>query len=132
MAFLKQRIVRGIPCNYLKLSNINSDLLRGVTTFTVAVYFSRDARMTNSEHIQEYITEIVDGAGYTVENAYRKLKESRIGHDMVGNNIVDIQKNWFFDAQDVFELPPPPVVPSIPIVSAVKKTPVKRKRAVPA
>ncbi len=103
MALIKQKLIRGIPCDYWRLVNIAVDLMRKTTTFTLGVYYSQDARMQNEENIQDYLTTNIDGVDFTRETFYNKIKESKIGHDLIDGNMVEVQKNWFFDAKDVFE-----------------------------
>ena len=103
MALIKQKFIKGIPCDYWKLTSISADILHNMTTISLAIYFSRDARLQNCENVQDYVSILAEGVDYTVESAYRKVKESKIGHDSVGGAIVEVQKNWFFDAIDLFE-----------------------------
>ena len=120
MGLCKQKIVRGIPCNYFRITNIAMDMMCKNTTISLAIYFSHQARLDDQQNILDYLTLIFEGINYSDETAYRKLKESKIGHDLSAEgNLIEVQKNWFFDAQDVFE---PGQQRTAPIIEVKKST----------
>lgn len=127
MALIKQKLIRGIPCDYWRLVNIAVDLMRKTTTFTLAVYYSKEARIQNEENIQEYISIIVNNVDFTTKTAYEKIKESKVGIDLIDGKMTDVQKNWFFDSNSIFEPGQSGYASPVIVPIAIKKKEAKEK-----
>lgn len=127
MALIKQKLIRGIPCDYWRLVNMEVDLMRKTTSFTLAVYYSKEARLQNEENIQEYLNMVVNEVDFTTKTAYEKIKESKIGVDFIDGKMIDVQKNWFFDSSSTFEPGQSGFISPVITPLPVKKTVIKEK-----
>jgi len=144
MGLLKEYNIKGIPCNYMKVTSINADCLRQLTEVTLGVYLNRDARLQNSSFIIDHLHFTFNEVGISLERCYQLIKQSKKGRDLKhvdGKDVyVEVEKNEFCSAQDVFEpgqkgcieLAPPVILPTVtkkkPILKIKKPTTHKKAK----